>query len=169
MEKEQQIKELSRLLFNRTEAWAKDQGVITDNCNSTYSEKAKKYDKIIKGNFGCYDNKVREIVEELIGEKLPGETGTFNYVPGIVLVPLSDSGNHKYTIGEPVLRIGASETKFKLLDGSTKTAGFPAVKSKFMESTRIATLEEIEFFVEKLMENKTFAAEFLIFALANLE
>ncbi len=169
MEKEQRIKELSQLLFNRTEAWAKDQGLLLDSCASTYSEKAKKYDKIIKGNFGCYDNKVREIVEELIGEKLPGETGIVNYISGIVLVPLSDPGNHKYTIGEPVLRIGATETKFKLLDGSTKTTGFPATQINFMKSTRIATLEEIEFFVEKLMENKTFAAEFLIFALASFE
>jgi hypothetical protein len=169
MEKEQQIKELSRLLFNRTETWAKDQGLLTDSCNSTYSEKAKKYDKIIKGNFGCYEDKVRELVEELIDEKLPRETEAFFYISGIVLVPLSDMCNHKYTIGEPVLRIGVNDTKFKLLDGSTKTSAFPTTKNKFMESTRIATLEEIEFFVEKFMESKTFAAEFLIFALANFE
>lgn len=71
------------------------------------SAKAKKAEELIQsGKFGCNTNQVAELVSILLGEevigKKPSATAPLGFVPGAVIVPLTNPNSHDYKIGVPI-------------------------------------------------------------------
>ena len=155
------IKNISKLLYDRTQAWAKSQGLLEDK-KQKYSTKVKKFDSIISsGNFGCQEKYVREIVSELIGEKLPPmKNSEFNidFKLGVVIVPLM--GVHSsYTIGDPLLITDVAGFGTHL-DGNQPCNKLNPSSKK---SIRPATIEEIEVLVETILQKDEFVIKILGF------
>ena len=162
-EKQNDIQKIAQLLFDRTQTWAKDQGLLEEK-KSKYSSKAKKFDKIIsKSNFGCQEQGVRELIEELIEEKIPplkNKKSDIEFMHGTVIVPLT--GNEAgYTLGEPVM-IKNTKGQGIMLDGRQPSG---SIRFNNEKSIRPATIEEIEVLVESLLEIDNFSILLLGFIL----
>lgn len=146
--------EIAKLLFDRTEEWAKVQGLIQVE-KSKYSNKAKKFDKIIsRGDFGCQEQSVRDLVAAIIGEKLPPKKDkSFNveFIHGVVVVLLTGT-NTAYTINEPIL-IKDKKGYGILLDGTQPSM---PIKVNSERTFRPASIEEIEELMESLLKIDNF-------------
>jgi len=157
------VREVAQLLFDRTQSWAKDQGLVEEK-KSKYSSKAKKFDKIIsKSKFGCQEKGVRELIEELIEEKLPpvkNKTTNVEFIHGVVIVPLTGV-NSCYALGEPVM-IKDTKGCGIMVDGTQPS---DAIKVKNEQSIRPATIEEVEILIESLLKIDKFSTLLLGFIL----
>lgn len=157
--------ELAAIIFKRTQEWADKNGLGVLKDKAKYSDKAKKYDAIIsRWNFGCQEGGVREIVEELLGEKLPPakkKDAALVYEVGIAVVPMSDPNGHSYETGAPHLVI----TQSGVCLPSTGVKGSKSLPTNSKTAVRPANLEEIEWLMEQLLgvdEFKTMALGFLL-------
>ena len=152
--KKDRVEEIASLLFDRTEKWAKSQGLLKEK-KSKYSTKAKKFDKLIsKGNFGCQEQGVRDLISELIGEKVPpkkNEKFEIEFLHGVVIVPLSGV-NSSYEIGEPILIKNIAGGAIRM-DGTQPNA---RVEVKSTNSIRPASIEEIEELMKSLLKIDSF-------------
>jgi hypothetical protein len=159
------LSNISKLLFERTQEWAKEQGLLQEK-KDKYSTKVKTLDSIInKGKFGCQEEHVRKIVAEIIGEKLPpakDKEFKLEFLHGVVVVPLT--GNNYYPVGEPVL-VKDKKGYGIGLDGLQPVERLTETSEK---SIRPATIEEIEVLVESLLKIDDFAILLLGFILNNV-
>lgn len=161
-------KTIAKLIYERTQEWAKEEGVIKPE-QAKFSSKAKKFDKIISNsNFGCQENSVRKLIEELIGEKLPAckQQGDFVKVKeGIALKFIKNSPSSSVDIDEPFLveKKGSSSSIHVIQkDGKCVVDRLRSV------DIRSATLEEVEFLLEELSKESQFFSFLLAYALSGV-
>ncbi|HRZ18465.1 MAG TPA: hypothetical protein P5136_00170 [Methanofastidiosum sp.] len=152
--KEVNTNEIVNIFYEKTVKWGKKYGLVPRGEKpekDKYSSRAKKFSELLtKADLGCKDAYIRELVEELAGEKLPPKKNsniTFEYEHGLVVVPLSDPHGKGLPISEPVLVKDTNGT-FIAADG-TQTKQLP--KSPANATIRLASRSEVESLLESLM------------------
>lgn len=161
-----EIEKISELLYERTQKWAKAQGLIVEK-KSKYSNEAKKLDKLITAMDICnksQENAIRKLVAEIVKEKIPSvkkNDSKIRFIHGVVVVPLIGDTFNYYTVGEPVLIKNQQGHGIKL-DGEQPNE---EVTSSSTKAFRPAIQEEIEVLVESLLKIDDFSTLFLGFIL----
>lgn len=165
IKKENLVKLVSQGLFDRTQKWAEEQGLIEiEKDKEKVSEKAKKLAKIFdEHQFQGHHNIVIEIVETIIGEKLPykEDKTEIDYKFGVVVVPLTTSN---FTIGNPVIVADSIGHVISTISNEDDKC-LPYTRNFSINFIRPAELVEIEALVEELMGMDEFNDSLLSLAL----
>ena len=166
---------LAQIIYDETVTWGKGLGLYPKGhkkSKENYTDVALKLDKIInKGNFGCQEPYVRDILEVVLDTKLPPakkdkDSGNIEYKFGTVLVPLSDPNGKGLPIGEAVLLRNNVGAIVNLEEGASDIL-LPKSK-KYLKAIRLATLNEIEDLLEKFIENTNAATALAVFSLGKM-
>jgi len=154
------------LIYDRSLKWGEKYGLTPkgfEKKKKTVSEKAAKLDSLLVGaSLGCKEKYIREIVEEITGEKLPVREDLphriiFDY--GIILRILSDPSSKGLPVGETVLVIDS--------DGAalTTTGSIVELSTGFIKAFQLPTKEDVLCFLSNISDdnnNKLFlSAHFL--------
>lgn len=154
--KKNKTEEIAELLFERTQKWAKTQGLLKEG-KSKYTTKGKKYDKLITNIDICnakQEQAIRDLVSNLIDEKIPpvkNKSFKIEFKHGVVIVPLTGT-NNSFELGEPILIKDALGGAIKM-DGEQPKA---SIKATNVKDIRPATLEEIEELMKELLKIDNF-------------
>jgi len=143
------------IVYNRSANWGKKYDLFpkgTKSPKEDYTDKAKQMAKVFDGHsFGGHDASVIELFEIMLGEKIPvsksKKTSSVDFIPGIVVVVLSDPKGHGLPVGEPVLikdAVGGCITK------EMKSLGIP---NNSTSAFRLPTLTEVEDILDSIKEN----------------
>lgn len=154
-----------QLVYNRTVEWGEENNMYPKGVTPPKSKESDFAQRLAKAidnhNWGGHDSAVRECFEIAIKEKFPPppfqKTLKIKFIPGIVLVALSDPNGKGLPVGEPVLVTKESgEILTKNLESlslsSTSTSGY-----------RLPTLNEVEDILTDIHNNSK-NADILLFA-----